>query len=150
ASKARVSCPLTHDYDHFREALAELDPAHLPPDLRGGMDLESVLQSPDSAPRSGTRIGAGLHAAVEDHDPRFDGYQDILLLGDGDDPARDREWRQGLEEARQRHTPVHTIGIGVPAAGSPIPIKGDEPLRYKSRVVMTRLEEEPLMEIARQ
>jgi Ca-activated chloride channel family protein len=149
ASRARVYCPLTHDYDHFREALADLDPAHLPPDLRGVTDSKAVPPDANNTPQSGTRIGAGLRAAVEEHDPRFDGYQDILLLSDGDDPARDGEWRQGLEQARHRHIPVHTVGIGDPIAGSPIAVKNDEPLRYKGRVVMTRLEEEPLKEIAR-
>src|SRR5262249_10930276 len=127
------------DYDHFREALADLDVASLHPDLRPA----------GAEARSGTRIGAGLRAAVEAHDPRFGGYQDILLLSDGDDPAHDEEWRQGVEGARPRQIPVHTIGIGDPAAGSPIPLRGDEPLRYRGQLVSTRLEEENLAEIAR-
>jgi Ca-activated chloride channel family protein len=138
AARARLICPLTHDYDHFRTALAELDAANLPPDLRPG--------GPDAP--SGTRIGAALRAAVEAQDARFGGYQDIILLSDGDDPARDQEWREGVDAARDRRIPVHTVGVGNPDVGSPIPVRAGEPLRHQSDVVLTRLEEQPLRTIA--
>src|SRR5947209_4009305 len=122
AARARIVCPLTHDYDHFRTALADVDAVHLHPDLRpAGKDAVS-----------GTRIGAGLRAAVEAHDPRFGGTQDIILISDGDDPApdADREWREGVALARGihipggRNIPVYTVGVGNPQTGSTIPIKG--------------------------
>jgi Ca-activated chloride channel family protein len=139
AGRARMVCPLTHDYDHFREAVDSLDVSGPPPDLRPG---------PNSA--SGTRIGAGLQVAVRGHDPRFQGHQDILLLSDGDDPAddHDQEWRIGAEEARRLHIPVHVVGIGDPGTASPIPFR-DGQQKYEDRVVLTRLEEKPLQEIAR-
>src|SRR5207245_5910345 len=34
AAQAKLVCPLTHDYDHFRAVLAGLDAANLPADLR--------------------------------------------------------------------------------------------------------------------
>jgi Ca-activated chloride channel family protein len=138
AGRARLVCPLTHDYDHFRAALAELDASNLPADLEP--------KGPDTP--SGTRIGAGIRMAVEAHDERFRGYQDILLLSDGDDPARDEEWREGVEAAHRRGIPVHTVGLGNPDAASPIPGRGREPLRHQSQVVLTRLEEQPLRLIA--
>src|SRR5262249_49202497 len=65
AGGAKVICPLTHDYDHFREALAQLDAQEPPEELR-----------PESS-RSGTRIGLGLTEAVRHgQDPRFRGFQD--------------------------------------------------------------------------
>jgi Ca-activated chloride channel family protein len=131
AARARIVCPLTHDYDHLRAALEDLDANHLPRDLRP-TGKEAV---------SGTRIGAGLHAAVEAHDHRFRGSQDILLISDGDDPARDGEWREGMALARRHHIPVHTVGVGDPDVGSPITVRGTE--------VLTRLEEQPLEAIAR-
>src|SRR5262249_23508532 len=78
AGRAKVVCPLTHDYDHFREAVEEIDADRLPPDI-----------APTDDDPSGTRIGAGIRAAVDLHDPRNRGFQDVLLLSDGDDPARD-------------------------------------------------------------
>jgi Ca-activated chloride channel family protein len=138
AGRARLVCPLTHDYDHFRAALAELDASNLPADLEP--------RGPDAP--SGTRLGAGIRAAVEAHDPRSRGYQDIILLSDGDDPARDEEWREGVEAAHGRGIPVHTVGVGNPVAGSPIPGHGGEPLRHHNQLILTRLEEQPLRLIA--
>jgi Ca-activated chloride channel homolog len=131
AGKARVLCPLTHDYDHFRDALEQLDLAHPPPELSAG-----------------TRIGAALQEAAALHDPRFKGQQDILLISDGDDPAGDGEWHAGAEAARDQQIPVYTVGVGNAAEPSPIPAR-DGHQRYQDKVVLTRLEEKPLQEIAR-
>lgn len=139
AARGRVVCPLTHDYDHFRMALADLDAANPHPDLRPLSE-----QSP-----SGTRIGAGLRAAVELLDGNQPGYQDILLLSDGDDPARDDEWREGAEEARKRGIAVHTVGIGNPEIDTSIPLRPNVALKHNNEVVRTRLQEQPLEAIAR-
>lgn len=139
AGRARVVCPLTHDYDHFRAAVAELDATDPPGELRP-LDETAV---------SGTRIGAALQAAVEAHDPEGRGYQDILLLSDGDDPARDGEWREGAAAARLQGIPVHVVGIGDPDRDSAVPLSGDAALRHGGDPVRTRLEEPVLEEIAR-
>ncbi len=136
ATRAKVACPLTHDYDHFRQAVRELDENDLPPDL-----------GPEKETDSGTRFGAGLRAAVEAHDERFRGSQDILMISDGDDPVHDDEWRSGVAKARDAGIPVHTVGVGDPDTGSPIPTK-DGPLQYKDKVYHSRLEEKRLQEIA--
>jgi Ca-activated chloride channel family protein len=159
AGRAKLVCPLTHDYDHFRYALAELDPTSLPADLRP--DGKESL--------SGTRIGAGLREAVTAQDPRFRGFQDIILISDGDDPAQDGEWREGRDEARRLKIPVHTVGVGDPAADSPIPdyaarrarprpddsdaappptLKEDAMFQHNNQIVRTRLQEQPLEAIA--
>src|SRR5438309_1848302 len=79
-----LACPLTHDYDHFRETVDGFERDHLDPTLW-----------PDDDAKSGTRIGEALAVAVAAHGPEeFRGVQDILLLSDGDDPARDDEWRK--------------------------------------------------------
>jgi Ca-activated chloride channel family protein len=138
AGRAKVACPLTHDYDHLRETVEDLDPDRLPPEI-----------APADDDPSGTRIGTGIRAAVDLHDPRFRGYQDVLLLSDGDDPARDGgDWRLPAAEARARGIAVHTVGIGDPDAASTIPTAAG-PLRDgEDNVVKTRLKEEPLKEIA--
>src|SRR5262245_14822765 len=58
AARAKLVCPLTHDYDHFRDAVRQADADGLPAELR---------PSPEGGP-SGTRIGAALRLAVEAHD----------------------------------------------------------------------------------
>lgn len=140
AGRAKVICPLTHDYDHFLERLADLDSDHLPPDLRpSGADAAS-----------GTRIGAGLILAVDAHDPRYLGgkVQDILLLSDGDDPAGDNEWMEGIEAAREAGIPVHVIGIGDPVEGRPVPGGEKGYLLHKGKPVVSKLMEAPLRAIA--
>jgi Ca-activated chloride channel family protein len=113
AAKPRLLVPLTTDYDHLQTKLAKLDAVHLPPDLR-----------PEEGAKSGTRIGVALAAAVAAHDPRFPGYQDIILLSDGDDPAGDREWAAGVAAARQASIPVHAVGVGDPDRDSSIFVNG--------------------------
>jgi Ca-activated chloride channel family protein len=137
AARARLACPLTHDCDHVRELVSHLDER-----LEGG----ELQPAPGDA--SGTRLGAGLREAVAAHDPRFRGSQDVLLLSDGDDPARDGEWRHGAEAARAAGMPVHAIGLGDPDVESPIRL-GGEALHHDGREVRTRLEEAPLREVAR-
>jgi Ca-activated chloride channel family protein len=136
AGKAELACPLTHDYDHFR---SKLD------------NLEMVAQGRDLTPRpgekSGTRLGQALSLAVSCDDPRFADTRDILLLSDGDDPVRDAEWRNGARVAATLGICVHTVGIGDPNVASPIRLDSG-PLRHNGQLVTTRLEEAPLREIA--
>lgn len=144
AAKPKVLVPLTTDYDHVRAVIAELDGYYPPPEIRPGAD---------PAATSGTRIGAALQAAVEAHDPRFPGSQDIILISDGDDPQNDREWLHGADAARKAGIPIHSVGIGNPNVGSLIwledgflelpPVEGQPP-----DFVRTRLHEDVLRQIA--
>lgn len=141
AGRPKLVVPLTTDYDHVRAKLAELDAVHPPPDLR-----------PPEDGKSGTRIGAALVAAVDAHDPRFPGYQDIILISDGDDPAGDREWAAGVSVARKASIPVHVVGIGHPERASPILLDG-QPVEFEQQPgvrdwVQTRLHEEVLQAVA--
>jgi Ca-activated chloride channel homolog len=136
AGRARLLCPLTHDYDHFCSTMDNLEAEPFDPEL-----------SPGSREDSGTRIGLGLHEAIKAHDIRFGGARDILLLSDGDDPARDGEYRLGADEAREQGIPVHVIGLGNPDEASPIRIAG-KAMVYDGQEVRSQLEEAPLREIA--
>jgi Ca-activated chloride channel family protein len=129
AAGARLECPLTHDYDHFREAVESVDSGEPDPELE-----------PGPGAKSGTRIGAALHTALLARDERFPGACDILLLSDGDDPARDGEWRDGRDEAHDKGVPVYAVGLGDPDADSTIHVFGKE--------AETRLQEAPLRDIA--
>ena len=140
ASRPRVVCPLTHDYDHFRATVLEQDAARPHPEIRPAG--EGAV--------SGTRLGAALAAGVKLHDTRFAGFQDMLLLSDGDDPVRDGEWHAGADAAEQAGIPVHVLGIGDPETLSPVPGSGDTLLRYEDQAVQSRMEAELLHAIARQ
>ena len=137
AARPRVVCPLTHDYDHFRDAVAGLSP-----------DDPRIAVAPGSEPPpSGTRIGAGLSLAVRLHDVDAQGFQDILLISDGDDPAGDQEWRRGIAVARDSRIPVYTVGVGDPDQGARIPLVHGY-LRHAGKEIWTRLQESPLQDIA--
>jgi Ca-activated chloride channel family protein len=138
AANALALCPLTHDYDHVRAVLAELDPAQPPPAL--WRSEEPIV--------SGTRIGAGIKAALGLFDDAGRGFEDIILLSDGDDPAGDDEWQQGVAAARAARVPIHAIGLGDPDRAAPIPDKTGRPSRYAGREITTRLVEEPLERLA--
>ncbi len=138
AGRARLACPLTHDYDHFRAAVEAVD-----------VDAPDPELEPGPGAVSGTRIGEAIHEALLAHDPRpeFRGARDLLLLSDGDDPAQDGEWSQGAHEAREQGVPIYTIGLGDPTAASAIRI-GGEVLQHDGKEVFTRLEATPLRDIA--
>ncbi len=142
AGRPQVMCPLTHDYDHFRESLLTAHPDD--PLLEIGIDGAS------DAPASGTRIGAALRLAVELLESQSPGHQDVLLISDGDDPAGDAEWRNGIIAAKSRGIRVDTVGIGNPDKVSPIPAGDQIELWYEGKPVHSRLDEHPLEEIARQ
>jgi Ca-activated chloride channel family protein len=143
AGQAKLVCPLTHDYDHFREVVAAIDPNAMDGDLAATL-----------GGASGTRIGQALQLAVRTH--ALPGVSDILLLSAGDDPAQDGEWTEGITAARAAGIPVWTVGIGNPDELSPVPgaSNGENesaPGRYEydGQPVQSRLEEEPLRQIAR-
>ncbi len=138
AARAKLVCPLTHDYDHFRDAVRRQDADYLPPELRPLGEEQT----------SGTRIGAALRLALAVHEPLSAGYQDVLLVSDGDDPAGDEEWAEGAAAAKDAAVPVYCLGVGDPKNGSPIPTPVG-PLQFGDREIRTRLEELPLQEIAR-
>ena len=135
AARAKLLVPLTTDYDHVRAVIDEIDGSLPPPEVRPGADPSIV---------SGTRIGTGLIAAVNAHDSRFAGSQDIILISDGDDPGDDREWARGSDAARKAGIPVHTVGVGNPDAATILTV-GDP---NNPELIQTKLEEDPLKQIA--
>ena len=130
AGKPRLACPLTHDLDHFRECVEAID-----------------LEVPDATLGGGTRIGAALALAAASFDGRSAAARDVLLLSDGDDPARDGEWRLGADLARAEGVAVHCVGLGDAGDGHRIRVEKAW-LVHDGREVRTHLEEAPLRAIA--
>jgi Ca-activated chloride channel homolog len=136
AARPWVVCPLTSDYDHFRARLDEFSPTAPPPEVR---------PDPDEPLTTGTAIGASLRLALAAHDPRFAGYQDILLVSDGDGPGVEVESEGGVKEAADRVTPVHVVGVGYPTRPTELVFgEGDS-----AEFVGTKLQEGLLRDIAR-
>ena len=130
AARPKLLCPLTTDYEHVRAILEDVDGRFPPPECKPVGDLAS-----------GTRIGAALVAAVEMHDPRFIGSQDVVLVSDGDDPEEyDKEWVRGANAARAATVPVHAVGVGSATKLTTLELGGEK--------VETQLQEEALKQIA--
>jgi Ca-activated chloride channel homolog len=138
AAHAKLQFPLTCDYDHFRFVLEQLDADDVPPALRP-QAREKIA--------SGTRLGEALRLAAASHDSEHAGRQDIVLLSDGDDPAHDEEWLEGVQAARKQALPVHVVALGDPHEPHPIP-KGNDVLRHEGAIVQSKLNEALLQEIA--
>jgi Ca-activated chloride channel family protein len=134
AAKARVFFPLTQDCDHLRHTLAQIEADDYP--TLGAVD-----------PVSGTRIGAALKLAVAQCDPKRAHRPVIVLLSDGDDPADDGEWLEGVEAAKAKQLVVHVVGFGDPKQDETIPI-GRDTLMFGGKPIKTKLNESLLREIA--
>lgn len=129
AGQAFLQCPLTFDYDAFREALLSCD--------------EKTI------PVAGTDIGRALDEAfraMEKNDRR----KIVVLVTDGEDLAN-----SGVTTARKladKGIVVYAVGVGT-AAGSPIHIVNAQGLPDIMRdsggqVVISRLDEATLTQIA--
>lgn len=161
AASPKLVCPLTTDYDHVRAVLRSLNGQYPPLECRIGPPPDPVSGA-RKEPASGTRIGLAIEAAVEvldRRDEQFLGRQDIVLVSDGDDPANDGEWEAGWRAALAARIPVHTVGVGDPNVGSPIPTPdgfvelpgadGQVPTRVMTRLRYDPAGHDPLQEIAR-
>ncbi|MBP3958464.1 VWA domain-containing protein [Gemmata sp. G18] len=137
ASKPKVICPLTTDYKHARAVLEDINGKLPPPECKAGADPNIT---------SGTRFGSALIAAVDTHDVRFTGSQDIFFISDGDDPDEsDREWVRGANAARAANIPVYTVGVGHPTKVTVPEVDSEAADPFG-----TKLQEELLEQIARE
>jgi Ca-activated chloride channel family protein len=121
AGNCAVQCPLTIDYDYFRD---RLDTANT-----------------DSITRGGTRIGDAITFALN---TAFDdvqrGRKQLVLLTDGGD--QDRALTAAARLATERKVRIVAIGIGDDRAGATVPVSAADrrPFLYQGQPVTTRLE----------
>jgi Mg-chelatase subunit ChlD len=129
AGQAFLLCPLTYDYEAFREAVTSLDE--------------------HSIPVPGTDIGRALDEAFLATE-KLDRRKIMVLLTDGEDLQK-----TGIEQARklaEKDVQIYTIGIGT-SAGSQIqtasPQGAPDLVKDSSgKIVVTRLDEDSLRAIA--
>jgi len=133
SGEAFIQCPLTLDYSAAR------------------MFLDYM--TPDLIPQPGTNLGEALRVATRAFggEGEDQGHRALVLITDGEDHAGD--YLAAAREAREARIRVFTVGLGS-EAGEPIArrdasgrIQGYKEDR-EGRVVMTRLEEEPLKRVA--
>ncbi len=107
------------------------------------MFLSSI--STESVPVQGTAIGGAITTAIRSFSPQSEKSRAIIVITDGenheDDPV------EAASQAAQMGIKVYTIGVGSPQ-GQPIPMGGEYLKDKDGNMVVTRLDEKTLREIA--
>ena len=133
AGAAFPQCPLTVDYAAARLFLSQADP--------------------EMITAQGTNLEAALSTALELFDEERGAYRAVLLVTDGEDFAGGVD--ESVRRLREAGVAVFPVGLGS-VDGAPIPVEGPRDrsqgfLRDRGdQVVMTRLEEAPLLKLAQQ
>jgi len=132
AGSSSISCPLTADYDFLRYMLTQVQPRSV--EFGGTLLLSAIEKSIDQ---------------VLDPDRR--GYQDLVVLTDGEDHGPGV--KRIAEQIKESGVQLLLIGIGDSVSGSRIPIQNEEgetiPLRHDGQVVYTKLNDRELGSLAR-
>ena len=126
AGEAFLACPFTSDAAAFDQYVSELSPDMVPV---GGTDLEKALRTALAAFRS-----AGGHRAV-------------VIFTDGDELSGDSG--RMIATLREQKIPIMVVGLGDPAAATPLPGE-DGTLRRdrEGKVITSRLNETALKRLA--
>ncbi len=122
---AFVQCPLTLDYRALEVFLDRMDPNWVPV---GGTDLAAAVRTATGAFPKNERSGRAL-----------------LLITDGEDHSG--ELREAAEEAKEAGVHVFVVGMGAPE-GAPIPDGVGGFIKENGRVVLSKLDEGSLKELA--
>lgn len=125
AGKAFVQLPITTDY------------------VSAKMFLSSI--SPESVQAQGTAIGEAITTAIKSFSAQSEKSRAIIVITDGenheDDPVA------AASQAAEMGIRVYTIGVGSPQ-GKPIPVDGGLLRDKDGEIVVTRLDEKTLEEVA--
>ncbi len=107
------------------------------------MFLNSI--STDSVPVQGTAIGDAINTAMRSFSVQSEKSRAIIVITDGenheDDPIA------AAEQAAELGVRVYTIGVGSPE-GKPIPMDGELLKDKNGEIVVTRLDEKVLQDVA--
>ena len=125
AGSSFVQLPVTTDYVSAKMFLSSIDAG--------------------SVPVQGTAIGDAIHTAMKSFSAQSEKSRVIILISDGENHEDDAV--AAAKEAAQAGIRIYTVGVGS-AAGQPIPVDG-ELLRDKDgNIVVPRLDEKTLRQIA--
>ncbi len=129
AGTSFLQCPLTLDYDAFRQSLEAVDTQVIP--------------------QGGTNIGAAIREAVEALGPGQN-HKAVVLLTDGEDLEESAV--EAAREAAKAGVAVFTVGVGTPD-GELIPVRNERgQIEYvrdvAGQIVKSRLDEATLRRVA--
>lgn len=125
AGDAYVQLPITSDYVTARNFAQEI--------------------SPTMVSRQGTALGAAIDLAASSFSAGSEGSRVIILISDGENHEDDAV--AAAKAAAERGIKIYTIGIGTPE-GAPIRIGGDFIKDANGKMVVSKLDESTLEQIA--
>ena len=125
AGSSFVQLPITSDY------------------VSAKMFLSNI--STESVPIQGTAIGDAINTAVRSFSAQSEQSRAIIVITDGENHEDDAV--AAAMQAAQTGAKVYTIGVGS-ADGQPIPMSGGLLKDKEGNIVVTRLDEETLKEVA--
>jgi Ca-activated chloride channel family protein len=101
--------------------------------------------SPNMVSRQGTAIGAAINLAAGSFSSDSEGSRVIILVSDGENHEDDAI--SAAQAAKEKGIVIYTVGIGTPE-GAPISINGDFLKDDKGDMVVSKLDEKTLEDIA--
>jgi len=125
AGSALIQCPLTLDYGAFSVFMDQL--------------------GPNSVPIGGTDLAAAVRTATDTFVKEEHSGRAVLLITDGEDHGG--ELRKAAKEAKAQGVHVFVVGMGS-AEGVPIPDGRGGFIKEAGRVVLSKLDEGSLKELA--
>lgn len=125
AGSSFVQLPITTDY------------------VSAKMFLNSITTG--SIPIQGTAIGDAVHTSIKSFSAQSEHSRAIIVISDGENHEDDAV--AAAKEAADAGIKVYTIGVGS-AEGQPIPMNGELLKDKDGTIVVTKLDEEALKEIA--
>ncbi|HYV91815.1 MAG TPA: VWA domain-containing protein [Chitinophagales bacterium] len=125
AGNAYMQMPLTVDYSAARMYLRTINPSMIP--------------------TQGTNIGAAIDLAMQGFVKGETTHKALIIITDGEDNEGGVE--EKIQEAVKQGIKIFTIGIGSPN-GSPIPMGNDFKRDESGNIVLSKLDEQMLRDIA--
>ena len=125
AGEAQVQLPITSDYRMARAFARKLSPA--------------MVRT------QGTDLGAAIKLASMSFSSQSEGSRVMILITDGENHESDA--LEAAQAAAEKGIAIYTIGIGTPE-GAPVMIGGDYLTDEKGDMVVSKLDEKMLQEIA--
>lgn len=126
AGTSFVQLPVTTDYVSAKMFLSNIDTG--------------------SIPIQGTAIGEAIHTAIRSFSAQSSKSRVIVVISDGENHEDDAV--AAAKEAAENGIRVYTIGVGS-AQGQPIPFNGELMKDKDGNIVVSRLDEETLRQIAK-
>jgi len=126
AGTSFVQLPVTTDYVSAKMFLSNIDTG--------------------SVPIQGTAIGEAIHTAIRSFSAQSQKSRVIVVISDGENHEDDAV--AAAKEAAEAGIRVYTIGVGSPE-GQPIPFEGELMKDKEGNIVVTRLDEETLRQVAK-